>query len=209
MNKIEDEIYFIENKINNDKIEINKLDLRKENIEPQLEDLAKIEEELISLKEQYENLQKMNNSIEITKKLLERAYEKMKNNVSPIFTKKLSQNISKITNGKYNNLFFNDEKGLTVELNDGNYVSAERLSIGTIDQLYLSLRLAMLDEISNEKVPIILDEVFAYFDINRLKNILKYLSLEYSDRQIIILTCTNREKDILDEEKIRYNFIKM
>ena len=208
-NKIEDEIYFIENKINNDKIEINKLDLKKENIEPQLEDLAKIEEELISLKEQYENLQKINNSIELTKKLLEKAYEKMKNNVSPIFTKKLSQNISKITNGKYNNLFFNDEKGLTVELNNGNYVSAERLSIGTIDQLYLSLRLAMVDEISEEKVPIILDEVFAYFDTNRLKNILKYLSLEYSGRQIIILTCTNREKDILDEEKIRYNFIKM
>ena len=209
LNKIEDEIYFIENKINNDKIEINKLDLRKENIEPQLEDLAKIEEELISLKEQYENLQKMNNSIELTKKLLERAYEKMKNNVSPIFTKKLSQNISKITNGKYNNLFFNDEKGLTVELNDGNYVSAERLSIGTIDQLYLSLRLAMLDEISNEKVPIILDEAFAYFDTNRLENILKYLSSEYDDRQIIILTCTQREEEILNKEKIKFNLIKI
>ena len=208
-NKIEDEIYFIENKINNDKIEINKLDLKNENIEPQLEDLAKIEEELISLKEQYENLQKINNSIELTKKLLEKAYGKMKNNVSPIFTKKLSQNISKITNGKYNNIFFNDEKGLTVELNNGDYVSAERLSIGTIDQLYLSLRLAMLDEIAEEKVPIILDEVFAYFDINRLRNILKYLSSEYNDRQIIILTCTKREEEILNEEKIKFNLIKM
>ena len=67
----------------------------------------------------------------------------------------------------------------------------------------------MLDEISKEKVPIILDEVFAYFDMNRLKNILKYLSAEYNDRQIIILTCTKREEEILNEEKIKFNLIKM
>ena len=133
----------------------------------------------------------------------------MKNNVSPIFTNKLSTNISKITKGKYCNLFFSDEQGLTVELENGNYIPAERLSIGTIDQLYLSLRLAMLDEISNEKVPIILDESFAYYDEERLKNILNYLVTEFSDRQIIILTCTKRETKILEELKIQFNNITL
>ena len=203
--KIEEEININEYKLNNDKLEINKLEIKKDNIEPQLENLSKLEEELIAYEEQHENLQKINMSIELTKKLLGNAYERMKNSVSPIFTEKLSKNIAKITKNKYTNLYFSDDQGLTIELDNGNYIPADRLSIGTIDQLYLSLRLAMLDEISNEKVPIILDEAFAYFDNDRLKNILIYLTSEFKDRQIIILTCTKREKEILDREKIKYN----
>lgn len=204
---INTEIYLLENEISNSKNEINKLELKKDNIEPEMEKMASIEEEIYSLKKQYENLEKMNESIELAKKLLSRAYEKMKSNVSPIFTKKLSSNISKITNEKYCKLHFNDEQGLIVELDNGNYIPADRLSIGTIDQLYLSLRLAMLDEISKEKVPIILDEAFAYYDDERLKNILKFLTNEFTDRQIIILTCTNRELRILEELKISFNTI--
>ena len=174
-----------------------------------MEKLASLEEELFSLKEQYKNLQKINDSIELVKKLLSEAYEKMINNVSPAFTGKLSDNISNITKGKYCKLYFNDEQGLIVELENGNYIPAERLSVGTIDQLYLSLRLAMLDEISKEKVPIILDEAFAYYDDERLKNILNYLNTEFSNRQIIIFTCTKREKEILEELNIDFNYINI
>ena len=133
----------------------------------------------------------------------------MKNDISPIFTKKLSENISNITNNKYKKIFLNDEQGLIVELENGNYIPADRLSAGTIDQLYLSLRFAMLDEISKEKVPIILDEAFAYFDDERLKNILLFLNKEYSDRQIIIFTCTKREKELLEENFIKFNYIEL
>ena len=203
------EINLLENEISNLKVELNKLELKKENIEPELENLSSMEEELYSLKEQYNNLQKTNESIELVKRLLARAYDNMKNSVSPVFTKKLSENIKIITKGKYCKLNLNDEQGLIVELENGNYIPAERLSIGTIDQLYLSLRLAVLDEISNEKVPIILDEVFAYYDNERLKNILLYLVKEFNDRQIIIFTCTDREKNILNQENMNYNFIEI
>ncbi len=203
------EINLLENEISNLKVEINKLELKKENIEPELENLSTMEEKLYSLNEQYNNLKKTNESIELVKILLTRAYENMKNNVSPVFTKKLSENIETITKGKYCKLTFNDEQGLIVELENGNYIPAERLSIGTIDQLYLSLRLAMLDEISNEKVPIILDEAFAYYDNERLKNILLYLVEEFNDRQIIIFTCTDREKNILNQENMNYKFIEI
>lgn len=206
---INQEINLLENEINDLKIEINKLELKKENIEPELENISSLEEELYSLKEQYNNLQKANESIELVKKLLTKAYDNMKNSVSPVFTEKLSNNIATITKGKYCKLTLNDEQGLIVELENGNYIPAERLSIGTIDQLYLSLRLAMLDEISKEKVPIILDEAFAYYDDERLKNILLYLVNEFNDRQIIILTCTNREINILKEENINYNFVEI
>ena len=204
---INNEINLLESEINNLKIENNRLEIQKENIEPQLENLSNLEEELYSLKEQYEELQKNNESIELVKTLLARAYDDMKNSVSPVFTQKLSNNIETITKGKYCKLNFNDEQGLIVELENGNYIPAERLSTGTIDQLYLSLRLAMLDEISNEKVPIILDESFAYYDDERLKNILNYLVNEFNDRQIIIFTCSHREKDILTKENINYNFV--
>ena len=67
----------------------------------------------------------------------------------------------------------------------------------------------MLDQVSEEKVPIILDEAFAYYDSERLKNILMYLTTEFKNRQIIILTCTNREKDILKQLKINYNYVEL
>ena len=92
---------------------------------------------------------------------------------------------------------------------NGEYIDTSKLSVGTIDQLYISLRLAAINEISKEKMPIILDESFAYFDTDRLKNILEYLNKEYSSNQIIIFTCTNREKDALDELDIHYNLIEL
>ena len=104
---------------------------------------------------------------------------------------------------------FDEEKGLVVELETGEYISANRLSIGTIDELYLSLRLSMLDEISSEKMPIILDEAFAYFDDERLKNCLIFLAEQSEKHQIIILTCSNRERQILDSVNIKYNLVEL
>ena len=104
---------------------------------------------------------------------------------------------------------FNDEEGLIVELENGNYVPASKLSIGTIDQLYLSLRLSMVEELSKETMPIILDEAFAYFDTERLENILKYINEKFIGHQIIIFTCTNREKEILKNLNINFNNIEL
>ena len=67
----------------------------------------------------------------------------------------------------------------------------------------------MAKELCKESMPIILDEAFAYYDEERLKNILKYLDTECKDNQIIIFTCTNREKQILDRENINYNLINL
>ena len=208
-NNIEKNTILIENEIDNLKYELNKLEFKKDNIEKELENLSNLEEEQEILLQQLSELNEENESIELAKNLFEKAYEKMKNDISPEFTNKLSTIISKITNNKYNRLIFNDEQGLIVELDNGNYIPAERLSIGTIDQLYLSLRLAMLDEITKENMPIILDETFAYFDDERLKNILLFLDKEYYNKQIIIFTCTKREKLILEQNLINFKFIEL
>ena len=99
--------------------------------------------------------------------------------------------------------------GLVVELENGNYIPVTRLSIGTIDQLYLSLRLALVEDLSEEKMPIILDEPFAYYDTERLKNILRYIAQRFFDHQVMIFTCMHREKEVLRELDLAFNLIEM
>lgn len=211
-NSLENINYYIhknQEEINNKKIEKNKIDIDIENINNNLENLINLEEEKIKLQEELKQLENKNNSFNIAKEVLQIAYEKMKNNVTPKFTKNLSQTINKISNGKYNKVTINDEEGLMVELENGEYITADRLSIGTIDQLYLSLRLSMAEEISEEKMPVILDEAFAYFDDYRLENALKFLVEELEENQIILFTCTKREEEILNRLNIKYNLIEL
>lgn len=211
-NSLENINYYIhrnQEEINNKKVEKNKIDIDIENINNNLENLINLEEEKIKLQEELKQLENKNNSFNIAKEVLQIAYEKMKNNVTPKFTKNLSQTINKISNGKYNKVTINDEEGLMVELENGEYITADRLSIGTIDQLYLSLRLSMAEEISEEKMPVILDEAFAYFDDYRLENALKFLVEELEENQIILFTCTKREEEILNRLNIKYNLIEL
>lgn len=199
------EIEKIQKEINNKKLRLHSLELDKKNIEPQLDNLSRIEEKLADNNEKQLNLKNLNYSMDLAKEVLKEAYEKMKNSVTPRFTENLSKNISRITGERYNKAMFNDTEGLIVELENSDYVSANKLSIGTIDQLYLSLRFSMIEELSDEKVPILLDEAFAFYDDERLKNILLFLDSEFTNRQIIIFTCTNREREILDEIEVKYN----
>lgn len=204
--------YKIENmqeELNKNRLELHSLELDKNNIMPKLEKLASMEEQLQELNEKEVILNKQNEAIELAKEVLEIAYTKMKENVTPKFTENLSKNIEKISNGKYKKVKINDEEGIIVEKQNGEYISAEKLSVGTIEQLYLSLRFGAIKELSEESMPIILDEAFAYYDEERLKNILTYISKEYENNQVIIFTCTNREVEILDKENIKYNLVNL
>ena len=207
--KIQKELEISNQKIVEYKLELNNIEYKEDNINNKLEDFILKEEKYENLQEQLNELGEKNKCILATKELLERAYEKMRNNITPRFTQNLSNIASNISNGKYKKVIFNEEKGLIVELESGEYISANRLSAGTIDELYLSLRLSMLDEISEEKMPIILDEAFAYFDDERLKNCLTFLAEKSKEHQIIILTCSNRERQILDSSNIQYNLVEL
>ena len=195
--------------INKNKLDLQAIKIQEENISNKLENLVNLKEEYEELEERLENLEKRNNAINLTKEILTKAYINMKNNITPKFTENLSYNISKISKGKYNKVTINDEKGLIVENEYGEYIPAELLSVGTIDQLYLSLRLSMIDDMTNEKMPIILDEAFAYYDDDRLENILKFLSENMQNHQVIIFTCTQRERRIFDKLQIAYNLVEL
>ncbi|MFR5766039.1 MAG: ATP-binding protein [Clostridia bacterium] len=199
----------ITNEINEEKIKLNTLEIEEKGISSQLEELITLQEEHENLSEQLIEIEQKNYEINLAKEFLEKAYEKMKTIITPKFTENLSQTIKNITNDKYSKVNINDENGLIIEMQNGEYVSAEKLSIGTIDQLYLSLRMSMVEEISKEKMPIILDEAFAYYDDERLENILKYLIERFNNHQLIIFTCTNREKEILNKLNYKFNNIEL
>jgi len=190
-------------------LNLHRLEFDENKIKEEMDKKSELEERLQYLEEQKSELESLGESISIAKEMLEIAYNKMKNEITPKFTKDLSLISEKISNGKYKKVIFNDEEGLKVELENGEYITANNLSIGTIDQLYLSLRLSTVTEVSKEKLPIILDEAFAYYDDERLENILKYLSEEFKEYQIILFTCSNREKEIMDKLNIEYNLVEI
>ena len=177
----------------------------KERLE-RLEKLASLEEEIGEIEEEKKNLEEKAQSIQIAKEAMEKAYQIMQETITPKFTEELSKAIGIISKGKYHKVKLTNQDGLVVELPTGEYISVDLLSTGTIDQLYLALRLAILKEMTKENMPIILDESFAYYDQERLENILSYLQ-EQVENQVLILTCTNREEEIMKQKEIPYHKI--
>ena len=203
------EINSLQSKINEKTLKLHTTEIDYNNINPKLEKLINIEEELESLLNDRKDLKQKSYEIKKAIETLEMAYNKMKEEITPKFTEKLSDTIKNVSNNKYNKVKINISGEIIVEDSNGNYINAENLSLGTIDQLYLALRLASIEEITEETMPIILDEAFAYYDNERLKNILEYMSKEYKNRQIIIFTCTDREKSILNSLEINYNLVTL
>ncbi len=201
--------YETQDKLNKNKVELQTIKYEENNIAEKLENLSSLKEEYDKLIEDREELIKRNEEINLTKEFMNNAYINMKNSITPRFTENMSKNIAKISNNKYTKVGINDEKGLIVENEYGEYIPAEKLSTGTIDQLYLSLRLSMIDDLSTEKMPIILDEAFAYYDDERMENILKFLNENMNNHQVIIFTCTKREQEILDRLHINYNLVQI
>lgn len=206
---IEYEIEENDNKYNNLKFEKYTLELNEKNINKEIEEKINLEEKLENLKSRQLEILKLGQAIELAKNVLEKSYEKMKNNITPKFTENLLKNTKGVIGEKYKNIIFNEDEGLIIETENGNYVNAELLSVGTIDQLYLALRLAIANEVAKEELPIILDEAFAYYDEERLENILSYLNENFKNHQIIIFTCSKREKEALNKMGIKYNYIEI
>ena len=81
------------------------------------------------------------------------------------------------------------------------------LSNGANDQLYLSLRLAFINMIyRGMDFPVILDDAFVQYDDIRAERALEVL-LSGNFKQLLIFTCQSREKNILDNKNIEFNYI--
>lgn len=189
------------------KIAEKTIEIDNENTNKKIEDLVNIEEELDALYEKKDELNNLNSAYEIAKQEIENSYKDMKENITPEFMDELKNIISKITNGKYTEVYLDSDNNILVENEQGKYVTADNLSTGTIDLIYLALRISACKEICKENMPIILDESFAYYDTERMTKILKYLS--QINNQILVLTCSEREINILNNIGTEYKKIEI
>lgn len=184
-------------------LEQHKLDIESDSLNEHLEKLNDVEEQLCDLYEKEEEVRQLEYSINIAIDVLQEAYEELKADVVPDIENSIKRNITTTTKGKYSNVIYNDRQGLLVENTNGEIVSIEKLSTGTIEQMYLGFRFAMLEKMGG--IPIFLDEAFAYYDDERLENVLNVIYQKSKHNQVFVFTCSDREKLIMDKLNIKYN----
>ena len=119
----------------------------------------------------------------------------------------ISRYVSLFTAGAYDSVRLNEQGQLQI-LTEGREVRPELLSRGTLEQIYLALRLAVGNVVTKEEpLPILLDEAFAMYDDDRLAQTLQTLST--LQNQIFLFTCQKREVEMLRKMKLDYNLIEM
>ncbi len=117
--------------------------------------------------------------------------------------------IDGITGGVYNSMSV--DENLNVFMNTRTkLVPMEQVSSGTMDQIYLALRLAAakLIQTGPEKMPLIFDDSFVLYDDERLHAALTWLTSAV-DGQIIMFTCHRREAAVLTGAKLPFHLIEI
>lgn len=96
-----------------------------------------------------------------------------------------------LTNGRYHQVYApTSKKPFQVEGKDHIVYTVNMLSQGTVDQLYIALRLAISIVMSDRyHMPFIIDDAFVHFDDTRTNRMLRILQNWTNEQQIIIFTC--------------------
>ena len=120
-----------------------------------------------------------------------------------------SNYINILTNNKYNSLSIDNSLNATINY-DGKMIPLNKVSTGTVDQIYLALRLSIIDIINknNDTLPLIFDDCFAMYDNERLESTLRFLYNKINT-QILIFTCHNREVEMFDHNNLTINKIQI
>jgi len=176
-----------------------------ENDEPvRISRKQKYNELLSDLKKEEKEIQ----AIDVTKQVIDDLSKDINSNFGMGLRQIISRYCEIFTNKKYTKVLLDNDFNLKV-MDQGRYVDIEKLSVGTIEQIYLAVRFAVTELFEDrDKMPIILDDSFAFYDNKRLIATLRSLS-KMTDRQIIIFTCHNREANILKRENMKYNYVEL
>ena len=181
------------------------------------ERLKELENELINMEEVAEVLAQPTAAeveLEEDMKALELAREELKKlaedyylEVCDALNAEISKWISLLTDGHYDSARL-DKDGRLWVLAEQREVAPESLSRGTLEQIYLALRLAVGNILMcEEEMPIFLDEAFAMYDDLRLAKSLQELAK--TKRQVILFTCQSREIVTLEMFGIPYHKITL
>ncbi|WP_239256081.1 ATP-binding protein [Listeria ilorinensis] len=108
---------------------------------------------------------------------------------------------AELTNGAYKDVQFQNEK-LEVIRHDDTHFRSEELSQATKEQLYLAVRFALIDIISEDyPLPLLIDDGFVNFDAKRLDAIMKLLEKRKGKNQILFFTCHKQADKYFSEQE--------
>ncbi len=137
---------------------------------------------------------------------LERIREEYEKNRQPETLREASEYLSKLTGGKYARIWTPLAHDiLFVDTVDGQPLSVQVLSRGTREQLFVSLRLALVSAYARRGIhlPMILDDVFVNFDAGRTRTACAVLrDFAKQGHQLLVFTCHEHVWRMFQELKV-------
>ena len=132
-------------------------------------------------------------ALELAMKVLSDANDELRQRFSPALNQEAARILSALTGGRYQHLTLS--RDFSAQAGPGNALprSALYLSAGTLDQLYLALRLAIC-QLTLPGIPLVLDDALANFDDQRLDLALTFLEQLGQQRQVLLFSCQLREE---------------
>ena len=211
--KTEPEIILEEITQEEEKVPIEKLRWEKSHITAELKEkriqydnLGEQLAELDEVNERSREYEMKRQAVQMAADHLEQLSEEMRGYLKRDLNEKASSFICEITGGKYKKLV-TDEKLHVSLMTDEKRVEIEQVSRGTVEQVYLALRMAVGELLCEEEMPVILDDAFAYYDEERMLQTLRWL--KEHKKQVIIFTCQTREEQVMKEAGLVYHKIEL
>ena len=131
--------------------------------------------------------------------MLDKAKLELQRRFAPRISLRAQELFSQLTGGRYQRINLGEDLSVSTAAEGEDTLRGSLWrSDGTADQLYLALRLAVAEELTPE-APLVLDDAFVRFDESRLRNILNILHQTVEQKQVILFTCQNRERNIMEE----------
>lgn len=166
-----------------------------------------LREEYAVYKNKLDNSERELHAINLAINTINEVSKEIHNDLGFIINNNISDIVSRITNGKYTDVYLDENLHVLVRENNG-YVGIEYLSAGTIEQIYLAVRLSVARFLCRDKMPLIIDDIFTNYDERRLMNTLDCLKT-IDTEQIVLLTSNPHIGDMLDDLDMDYNYVEL
>ena len=157
---------------------------------------AQLQKQLDQKNRRIAKLEETYGALTIAQDTLAEARAELQRRFAPRITRRAQKMLSAMTEGRYATVTMSDDFSLRASAGaEETLRDAIWRSDGTMDQLYLALRLAVAEELT-PKAPLVLDDVLVRFDDKRMAAAMDVLRDLAEDRQIILFTCQGREAEI-------------
>lgn len=159
-----------------------------------LGDRERLQKQLGQKNQRIAQLEDLYGALSIAQETLEQARRELQRRFAPRITRRAQELLERMTGGRYHSLTMGED--FSLQSGAGQETTLHEIlwrSDGTMDQLYLALRLAVAEELTPQ-APLILDDALVRFDDVRLKAAMAILKELAQSRQVICFTCQSREQ---------------